>query len=71
MANAACRVSRQHILLFFFFSILADGVLCEYNVCGEGVLLFHSEHEQPSGGGGGTEACGSVGKSWVDGGFEG
>lgn len=64
MANTA---SRQHILLFF--PVLAEGVLCEYNVCGEGILLFHSKHEQPSGGGE-KEACGSGGKSWVDGGWD-
>lgn len=35
----------------FFSPILADGVLCEYNACREGILLFDFQHEQPSGGG--------------------
>lgn len=38
--------------------ILADGVLCEYIACGEGILPFDFEHEQPSGGER-TGTCGS------------
>lgn len=52
---------------FFLSSVLADSVLCDCNACGEGILLFHIEHEQPSGRAE-TAACGSEG--WIVGGLK-
>lgn len=55
MANTAKRVFSLH------FCFGRQCVLCVIvNACGEGILLFHIEHEQPSGRAE-TAACGSDG----------